>query len=411
MGACRVSFSHLRGGAWSFVCILVLSVFFLQSFSSSAFAQSSKKKYTSFNDAKRSRNSNAVSVISGGINGTYIRFATDLANVLDDKKENGLRVLPIAGRGGGQNALDVLFLKGIDMGITQQEVPEFLRQQNPKLFKNIKNRLHYITKLYNAEFTIVAKQDIKSLEDLKGKTISLWKPWSATDIGGQIVLKLLGLDKDIKVEHMDTSLGIQKVKNGEIAAVMLLAGAPIGGFKNLKSSDGLHFVPIDGKSLPNHDFNKVLDIYLPSSLKHEDYPGMIPEGESVPTIVSSAVLAVYNWNPKSNQYRKLELFVNALFDNWSKFLKKPRHPKWKEINVAAVIPGWTRFKAAQNWLANKTEKAEKPKAGLSPQVIKLQKQCKLVVKRYYEVILQNSKPDASQDTRFRKCVQFLNKDE
>ena len=305
--------------------------------------------------AKRDRNRSSVTVISGGIRGTYIRFATDLANVLDDLKGNEMRVLPIAGRGGGQNVLDVLFLKGIDMGITQQDHLTFFKQKDPVLFGNIDKRIRYITKLYNAEFTMVARKDIKSFEDLKGKTINLWRPWSATDIGGQTILKLLGLEKDVKVIHIDTGSGIEKVKSGEIAGTVLLAGAPIGGFKDLQGAAGLHFVPLDAKSLPNRDFSKLLDVYLPTRLKHEDYPGMIPAGQSVPTVASGAVLAVYNWPEKTERYRKVAGFVKRFFDNFEKFRQEPRHPKWKEINLAAKIPGWTRFKAAEEWLAAKRQ--------------------------------------------------------
>ena len=85
-------------------------------------------------EAREERNRSTVSVISGGISGTYIRFATDLANVLDDTENNELRVLPIVGRGGGQNVLDVLFLKGVDMGITQQDHLTFFKQQDPRLY-------------------------------------------------------------------------------------------------------------------------------------------------------------------------------------------------------------------------------------------------------------------------------------
>jgi len=32
------------------------------------------------------------------------------------------------------------------------------------------------------------------------------------------------------------------------------------------------------------------------------------------------------------------------------FDKPPRHPKWREASISATIPGWQRFKAAQDWL-------------------------------------------------------------
>src|SRR5262249_59014334 len=29
-----------------------------------------------------------------------------------------------------------------------------------------------------------------------------------------------------------------------------------------------------------------------------------------------------------------------------------RHPKWREVNLSAEMPGWTRFKPAAEWLAS-----------------------------------------------------------
>ena len=60
-------------------------------------------------------NSGVVGVISGGVDGTYIRIAADLASVLDDRER--LRVLPIIGKGSLQNISDIIFLKGIDVGM------------------------------------------------------------------------------------------------------------------------------------------------------------------------------------------------------------------------------------------------------------------------------------------------------
>jgi len=61
-------------------------------------------------------------------------------------------------------------------------------------------------------------------------------------------------------------------------------------------------------------------------------------------------MAVYNWNPRSDRYRKTANFVKAFFDGFDQFLEAPRHPKWKEVNLSALVPGWIRFAPAQTWL-------------------------------------------------------------
>lgn len=297
---------------------------------------------------KWERNRSAVSIIGGGINGTYIRYATDIANELDDLKGNDMRVLPLIGRGGGQNVLDILFLRGIDMGLTQQDHLAFFKNLDPALYGDIDNRVRYITKLYNSEYHLIARKDVKTFEDLRGKTVNFWRPWSATDIGSQTIFRLIGVD--VKPIYIDTAKALEKVKSGEIAATVLLAGAPVPGYAKLPKDSGLHIVPLGPNSLTKEQNSKLLEVYLPTKLTHKQYPNLIPEGEIVESYASGVVLAVYNWNEKTDRYKKVARFVEKFFAKFENFHKPPRHPKWKEVNLNANIPGWTRFKAAEDWL-------------------------------------------------------------
>lgn len=296
------------------------------------------------------RNKNAVSIIGGGIGGTYIKYAVDLANVLDDVSGEGMRILPVIGYGGGQNVLDMLFLRGIDMGLTQQDHLAFWKRKNPQLYGDLEHRIRYITKLYNSEYHLIARKDIKSFKDLRGKKVNFWRPWSATDIGGQTIFDILGIQVD-HTEYIDTPKALEMVKKGEIAATTLLAGAPISAYAELKPEDGLHIVPLGPDSLTAEQYAKLLEVYLPVKLTHDQYPNMIPPGKEVNSVASGVVLAVYNWKEDSERYRKVADFVNAFFSNFDKLLVEPRHPKWKTVNLAAKVPGWTRFKAAEEWLA------------------------------------------------------------
>ncbi len=323
----------------------LLALVFALGFTGIASAQGQLSPYEK---QKYERNRSTVSIISGGINGTYIRYATDLANVLDDLKGNDMRVLPLVGRGGGQNVIDVLFLKGIDMGLTQQDHLSFFKNLDPALYGNIDNRIRYITKLYNSEYHLVASKDVKSFEDLRGKTVNFWKPWSATDIGSQTIFRLL--DIDVKPIYISTAKALEQVKSGEIAATVLLAGAPVTGFAKLKAEDGLHIVPLGQDTLTKEQHAKLLKVFLPTKLTSKQYPRIIPEGQVVPSFASGVVLAVYNWKEGSARYKKVARFVDKFFDNFEKLQKPPRHPKWKEVNLAATIPGWTRFKPAEQWL-------------------------------------------------------------
>jgi hypothetical protein len=106
--------------------------------------------------------------------------------------------------------------------------------------------------------------------------------------------------------------------------------------------------------------------YYPSSLTHDDYPDVIPAGQSVDTIADGTVLIAYNWSKTNvDRYRRVQRFVEAFFPKIAEFQKPPRHPKWREVNLAASLPGWTRFDAAQAWLDNRPEAStEEPSAGV-----------------------------------------------
>jgi hypothetical protein len=42
--------------------------------------------------------------------------------------------------------------------------------------------------------------------------------------------------------------------------------------------------------------------------------------------------------------------VNAFFPKIAEFHKPPHHVKWREVNLASTLPGWTRLESAEAWL-------------------------------------------------------------
>ncbi len=252
-----------------------------------------------------------------------------------------LRVLAIAGKGSLQNVRDILHLRDIDMGIVQSDTLTLLKQTR-ELGNNIEQRLVYLTKLYNEEMHIVAGPGIASINDLSGKKVNFSDAGSGTELSAKIVFELLGVKPE--QVNMGQADALVKVKSGEIAATVFVAGKPAAALAKLPKDPDLKILPIA--------YTEALEdaSYLPASVNSQDYPGLIPEGQSVDTIAVGAVLAVYNWQRNTDRYRRVEIFTNALFDKFDEFQKPPRHPKWKEVNLAANLKGWQRFPAAQDWL-------------------------------------------------------------
>ena len=113
-------------------------------------------------------NANTVAVISGNLNATYVTIAYDLSAVLDDGDD--FRILPVIGRGGGQNIKDVRFMKGVDLGITQSNLLGGYKRSNE--IGPIDDKIVYIARLFNEEMHLIVRADsgITSIEQLAGKT-------------------------------------------------------------------------------------------------------------------------------------------------------------------------------------------------------------------------------------------------
>jgi uncharacterized protein len=284
-------------------------------------------------------NANTIAIVSGNPNATYLSIAYDLSDVLDDGDD--FRILPVIGKGGGQNIRDVRFLKGIDLGITQSIILNEFRESNE--IGNIDDKIDYIAKLFNEEMHVVVRADsgITSLAQLDGKKVNFSDIGSGSQLSSRDIFRRLGIHP-LEV-NMGQADAVEKLKTGELAATILIAGKPTGLMGKLRASQGLRFLPVQ--------FSKPLQAdYLPAVLSHSDYPGMVEEGHDVNTIAVSAVLICFDWPPDSDRYRRIADFVDRFFPKLSELQKPPHHPKWRETNLAAVLPGWTRFPAATEWL-------------------------------------------------------------
>src|SRR3954467_15276993 len=90
--------------------------------------QRSEKPASPFDPRKTDDlNTWTVGVAGGLLEGTFIRYAADLAKVLDDG--NNLRVLPMVTYGAVSNVTDLLNLRGIDVAITQADVLDHFRRE------------------------------------------------------------------------------------------------------------------------------------------------------------------------------------------------------------------------------------------------------------------------------------------
>jgi len=284
-------------------------------------------------------NANTVTIVTGSPPLAYSVFGYDLAAVLNDGDE--LRILPVVSQGAFQNVRDVRYLRGVDLGFAQTNILGHYRRTGE--IADIGDRIVYIAKICNEEVHVMTRGDITSLEQLAGLKVNFNTAGSGTQLSARDIFERVG----VKVQelNMRQSDGIEKLKAGEIAATVLTSGKPADALAGLNASDGYRILPVP--------FIKPLqDDYLPSTLTHEDYPDLIAQGQTVDTIASGTILIAFNWPKNTDRYQRIDKFVKTMFSKISDLQKPPQHPKWRDTNLAAVIPGWKRFEGAEEWIKN-----------------------------------------------------------
>jgi TRAP-type uncharacterized transport system substrate-binding protein len=296
------------------------------------------------NDLRNRKNMWTVGVAGGPMSGTNMTFADEMAQVLDDG--DNLRVIPMVTNSAASNLDDLLYLRGVDVAITQSDVFEYFKTQ--RKIANLDSRVNYVLRLPISEMHLIAGKDITSVEDLRGKKVNLGPAGSASSLTATIVFQRFGVQ--VEPTLYDDPIAMQKVESGEIAALVRVVGKPVDVLAKIPATASLHLVPLP--------YSKTFaDFYTLGEFTSEDYPGLVPDGQAVDTIAVPLVLAVYNWPKNTDRYRRIARFVEALYTKWGKFQEPPRHPKWRDINLAATVPGWTRWSVADDMLRKLRQEA------------------------------------------------------
>jgi TRAP-type uncharacterized transport system substrate-binding protein len=291
------------------------------------------------NAVKEHKNAWTVGLAGGLFEGTFMRLAADMGRALDDGDE--LRVMPIVSRGAASNLEDLLYVRGVDIAVTQSDVFEFFKNQRNT--PNLASRINYILRFPLSETHLVARAEIHSIEDLRGKKVHFGAAGAAGSLTGPIIFQRLGID----VQQVDTDnpTAMKMLKAGEIDAIVRVVGKPVDYVTTIPPNSGLHLVQIPFSK-------KFVDFYTLGEFTNADYPALIAPGETIETIAVPGVLAVYNWPKGSDRERRVARFIERLFANWNKIQQPPYHPKWRDINLAATVPGWTRYRVADELLQN-----------------------------------------------------------
>ena len=291
-------------------------------------------------------NNSTVTIMTGA----ETAVVEDIASVLDEGAE--MRVVPMIGKGPTQTLKDVMFMRGVDMGITQANILNHFAATGE--LGPLKSQIAYVAKLFNEEIHLLAHSGIADLKALDGRIVNIGPEGSGFELTARAVFAALGVR--VRETHLDTADALAKLKAGEIDAMVVIAGKPAPILTHVRRDSGLKLLGLPYMKSLESD-------YYPEVLTHADYPALIDEGGRVDTISVCAVLVSFNWSEDNVRKKKLARFVDRFFSNFDAFLVDPRHPKWRQVNFAATLEEWKRSPLAQSWIDEaKAVAAADPKA-------------------------------------------------
>ncbi|MBD0275926.1 MAG: C4-dicarboxylate ABC transporter substrate-binding protein, partial [Acetobacteraceae bacterium] len=247
---------------------------------------------------KMKLNAWTVGLAGGLLEGAPIRFAAEIARVVDEG--DALQVLPVVTRGPAENVEALLYLRGIDAAIINSDALEQFRTLVP----NIGQRIGYIVNLFPSDLHIFARPEIRSLADLDGKKVNFNTPGTTAAYSGPLIFKRLNIDAEKTFIPHPAALEQMRKGEGGTAAVVFVTSKPVDAFLRGRWGAGFKFLPVE---IEDPGF------YTPSLLTSADYPQLIPEGQEVPTLSVPTVLAAYNWPKGSDRHARLARLVDHLF--------------------------------------------------------------------------------------------------
>lgn len=271
-------------------------------------------------------------ILTGGPTGTYIQFGQDMAN-LAAQCDLTLNVRESAGS--LENFLGVRSRRNTQFGIVQSDVLEYLQTyaaDDPNIARAISG-VRIAFPLYNEEVHILARRDIPDLRGLAGKKVAVGVEDSGTFLTSSLVLDLADVQP---AERLPIKAGaaLEQLKAGEIDAFFYVAGAPTKLFNDPTiDPEKYHLLQITDPTLST--------VYVPANIPAGSYPF---QSAALDVVAVKAVLMTYEYNVRKNAYhrdscRSVSELSHLILTKFPE-LQENGHPKWKQVDLNDIPPGW-----------------------------------------------------------------------
>lgn len=266
-----------------------------------------------------------MSILTGGTGGTYFPLGGSFAKIVSDA--TGVSTNAETTGASAENMQSIKDGKG-EIAFTQTDIASYATEGKLMFDGNKIDNIKAIGTLYPETIQIVTteKSGIKSVEDLKGKKVSIGAPGSGTAANAEQILEVYGLSLD-DIEKQDLSFdeSVNGIKDGNIDAAFVTAGTPTAAVEELSATEKVVIVPVEA------DKAEELIKKYPYYAKEAVPSGTYKLDSDVPTVAVLAMLVV-----KADLSNEMVYDITkSIFEN----LDQVTHAKAKQIKAENALNG------------------------------------------------------------------------
>jgi TRAP transporter TAXI family solute receptor len=269
-----------------------------------------------------------INVLTGGTSGVYYPLGVAIGKIFSDKIPNAKTQVQ-ATKASVEN-LNLLEQGRGEIAFTLGDSLKAAWEGDEDAgFKKKLTKLRAIGAIYPNYIQIVATAEsgIKTLADLKGKSLSVGAPKSGTELNSRAILKAAGMTyKDIgKVEYLPFAESVDLMKNRQLTATLQSAGLGVASLKDLSNSNEINVV-----SVPKEIVDKIGPPFVAATIPANTYKG---QDKDVPTAAVVNFLVTSSAVSDDLAYQMTKLVYDSLPELYS------AHAAAHEIKLENAVKG------------------------------------------------------------------------
>ncbi|VIO73242.1 hypothetical protein CI1B_48470 [Bradyrhizobium ivorense] len=269
-----------------------------------------------------------INVLTGGTSGVYYPLGVAMGKIYGDKIP-GVKTQVQATKASVENLVLLQQGRG-EIAFTLGDSLKAAWEGDAEAgFKTKLDKLRTIGAIYPNYIQIVATAEsgIKTLADLKGKSLSVGAPKSGTELNSRAILAAAGMSyKDLgKVEYLPFAESVDLMKNRQLNATLQSAGLGVASLKDLSTSTDITVVAV-----PKETVDKIGPPFVSVVIPANTYTGQDKDVRTAAVVnylvTSSAVSDELAYQMTKLVYDSLPELANA-------------HAAGKEIKLEAAATG------------------------------------------------------------------------